>query len=620
MCGILGIFSNKGVQVDKQKVSTLLQHRGPDTNGGYTSPNGKLYFHHYRLSILDLSELANQPMVSSCGKYVIIFNGEIYNYLELRQKLLHFNWKTSGDTELIVELYAHYGEQIIAWLNGMFAFAIYNVETEELVLARDQIGIKPIYYYWDENTFIFSSEIKAIKSILPQKPEVDLTTIPYFLHLGFIPEPHSIYKNIYKFPSASFCKISLRTYKKDKKFIETNSYWKLYKRLKEKRFSNYKKAVSQLEELIIDSIDKQLISDVPIGTFLSGGIDSSLVTAIAGKIKKDTINTFSIGYNEKEYDESYYAENVAYFLKTNHHTIKVTQQDVHELLPNIIKVYDEPFSDTSAYPTMLISKFARQHVKVVLTGEGGDELFLGYGNYIWANRLNNPFVKALHQPFYQLTKFGNNRIKRGGLLLDYGKNSTNIQSHIYSQENYSFAQKELKNYLKISTGNFASVRQSAKIKRNLSHIEQQSLWDINFYLKDDLLIKVDRASMLYSLEARVPLLDYRIVEFAANLQQDFKLRNGISKYILKDVLYKFIPKEYFNRPKKGFAIPLQLWLQKEWRFLIDKYLSKQCIEQYGIFNVEKVEELKQRFFKGEDFLYNRIWVIIVLHWWLEENA
>ncbi len=621
MCGILGIFSKNGLDhLDSSKIDPLLQHRGPDACGKYISPDNKLLLQHYRLSIIDLSEQANQPMFSACGKYVIVFNGEIYNYKELKQKLPHFLWRTQSDTELIIELYSSFGEQVFSWLNGMFAIAIYHIETRELVISRDHIGIKPLFYFWDEQTFIFASEIKAIKALLSHNPTIDLSVIPYFLHLGFIPEPLSIYQNIYKFPSASSSKVSLSDYQKKDKILPTTRFWKLNSSFKEKQISNYSKASNHLEELLFDAVEKQLVSDVPIGTFLSGGIDSSLVTAIAATIKKDSVNTFSIGYDDPGYDESIYAERVAKHLNTNHHNININQEHILELLPKLLSTYDEPFSDTSAYPTMIISKFAKKHVSVALTGEGGDELFFGYGSYNWAKRLNNPLIRTFRHQLYQLTKIGDNRIKRGGLLLNYNTTETNLQSHIFSQENYMFAQQEIRDYLKCNVSDFNLINCSYESERILNKTEKQSLWDINYYLKDDLLVKVDRASMLYSLEARVPLLDYRIVEFASNLKEDFKLRGADTKFILKDVLYKFVPKEFFDRPKKGFSIPLQVWLKKEWKFLIDKYLSKACIECYNLVHYDRVELLKKRFFSGENYLYGRIWVLIVLHWWLEENA
>ena len=375
-----------------------------------------------------------------------------------------------------------------------------------------------------------------------------------------------------------------------------------------------------MKDLLIDSVEKQLISDVPVGSFLSGGIDSSLVTAIASTLKKDKIKTFSIGYDSKKYDESEYALKVAKHLGTEHYAFKLTEDEVEEILSEIIFHYDEPFADASAFPTMIVSKLARQHVTVTLSGDGADELFLGYGMYNWASRLANPVVQAFRKPVFLATQFGNSAYKRGGLLLDY-PSLAHIRSHIFSQEQYFHSEQDLKHLLLDESFNFDRINLDTKTeKRELTPKGKQSFWDINYYLKDDLLVKVDRASMKYSLESRVPYLDHRVVEYAVNIDADLRFHKGISKYILKEILYDYLPREFFDRPKWGFAIPLPHWLKGRFNYLFDKYLNSTIINKYDILTNLYVQDLKDRFLAGEDYLYGRLWTIIILHWWLEENA
>ncbi len=445
-------------------------------------------------------------------------------------------------------------------------------------------------------------------------------SIPEFLHLGFIPEPYTIYKYVSKFPAAHFSIFSLTDIFKPNFTIPVNSYWRLKDAIEPVAVKDFPATKKQLKELLIDSVEKQLISDVPVGTFLSGGIDSSLITAIAAKLKKDKIKTFSIGYDTKKYDESEYALQVAKHLGTEHHAFRLTEDEVEEILSDIIFQYDEPFADSSAYPTMIVSKLARQHVTVTLSGDGADELFLGYGMYKWASRLANPVIQFLRKPVFLATQHADSIIKRGGLLLDYSS-IDHIRSHIFSQEQYLNSEKDLKHLL--LEENFSFDRFNREVdsgKRVLTPKGKQSFWDINYYLKDDLLVKVDRASMRYSLESRVPYLDHRVVEYAVNIDADLRYHKGISKYILKEILYDYLPRELFDRPKWGFALPLPHWMKGRFNYLLDKYLDSTIINNYDILTNLYVQDLKDRFMAGEDYLYGRLWTIILLHWWLEENA
>lgn len=618
MCGIAGYISlnNNFTQQQLKDAAAVMQHRGPDADGFYFSDNNTVGLAHRRLSILDLSTAANQPMWSADGRYCIVFNGEVYNFYDLKQQLKDkgASLKTTSDTEVILELFAQKGPSCFSTMNGMFAFAIYDKKENKVILCRDHVGIKPLFYYADENNFVFASELKVIRSVIGDKLSVNSEAIPYFLHLGFIPEPLTIYNSTYKFPAAHYAEIDLN---KSSIAVSPKPFWHLAEKISADTVINESGAKKQLTDLLYDAVKKQLISDVPIGTFLSGGIDSSLVTAIASKVNgSDRIKTFSIAIDEGKYNESKFARQVAAHLQTDHHEFAVQEKEVMELVDRLIPAYDEPFADSSAFPTMMVSRLARKHVTVALSGDGGDELFHGYGMYQWATRLNKPFTAVAKGPLYAASKLMGSKYQRAGNLYDYNKN---ITTHIFSQEQYYFKENELAALLVNKHFDFTSINEQQKLQRNLSAAERQSFWDFNHYLKDDLLVKVDRASMQYSLESRVPLLDYRLVEFAYNLSPALKIKEGTMKYLLKEVLYDHVPKEIFDRPKWGFAIPLGKWLQTDLKYLLDTYTSPDVIEKYNVVNTEAVKKLKREYQNGKDYLYNRLWLIIVLHWWLEEN-
>jgi asparagine synthase (glutamine-hydrolysing) len=618
MCGIAGGFSNKKLDGQAlQQATDRLSHRGPDASGYYMNDTDRLFLGHRRLSILDLSEGANQPMYTADGRYVMVYNGELYNYTSLSNKLPGFAWKTTGDSEVILELFAAFGTKSFAWLNGMFAIAIYDILEDKLYLCRDQVGIKPLFYYRDDDTLVFGSELKVVvthsKLTGIEKLEINKEAIPYFLHLGFIPEPHTIYQQVYKFPSAHYSVLDCQN--NDLQFYR---FWSAEKHFLTDPVIAEQKALATYQHLLFDVIESQMISDVPLGTFLSGGIDSSLVTAVASKISTQKVKSFSIGFNEPQYDESAYAEDIAAHLGTEHHTFKVSVDDILDLIPSLLEVYDEPYADSSAFPTMLVSRLARKHVTVTLSGDGGDELFQGYGMYAWANRLDQPFNKIMRKPIYHLTQMGSNRYKRAAELFDYPSHKR-LHTHIFSQEQYFFGEKELNSLLIDNSYDFENINKLDVPQNSSNAAEKQAFWDLKYYLKDDLLVKVDRASMQYSLECRVPLLDTRIVELGLNIDYRLKVREGYgTKYLMKKVLYDMVPRKLFERPKKGFAIPLKEWLQGPLAYLIDDFLNEEDVREQAIVSIDYVKDMLHQFRNGKDYLYNRIWLLVVLHWWLKQ--
>jgi len=624
MCGIAGYISlNNTISPEQLKqASLLMKHRGPNADGFYFNEDDTVGLAHRRLSILDLSTAANQPMFSADGRYCIVFNGEIYNFKELQLQLADkgASLKTTSDTEVILELFIQEGTQCFAQMNGMFALAIYDSQDKILTLCRDHVGIKPLFIYQDESTIAFASELKVIKSMLGKRLNINQEAIPYFLHFGFIPQPLTIFNNTAKFPAANYTLVHAGQQSFNKSSIQYTSFWKLEQAIEPETITDESAAKKQLTSLLFDAVEKQMISDVPIGTFLSGGVDSSLVTAIASKISgSHQLNTFSIGIDNGKFNESKYALQVAAHLQTTHHEFKVKENEVLELVDQLIPAFDEPFADSSAFPTMMVSRLAKQHVTVALSGDGGDELFQGYGSYQWAKRLAAPYWQLLKVPVYKGSRLLNSKYQRIGELFAY-PDRRHIISHIFSQEQYYFREQELQQLLVNPSFNFQQINTLPPFKRTLSAAEQQSFWDFNHYLKDDLLVKVDRASMQYSLESRVPLLDYRLVTFAYSLDEQLKVKNGCMKYLLKQVLYDYVPAQIFDRPKWGFSIPLAKWLKTDLKYLLDRYTAPDVINQYNLVNADYVSSLKKQYLNGTDYLYNRLWLIIVLHWWLEENA
>lgn len=609
MCGIAGFLSAKFDRQQLQAMSDCLSHRGPDADGFYYDEATGIGLAHRRLSIIDLSAAANQPFFSADGRYVMIYNGEVYNFKEIAARY-NIKPRTNSDSEIILEAFAKAGVDAFSDFNGMFALAIWDRQTEKLYLLRDRVGVKPLYYWYHDGDLAFGSELKSILK-LPLKKEINHSSVCNFLHIGYIPGEQTIYNNFYKLQPGQYAVM------KDQ-VLEVFSYWQLENEIDPAVMKDAKAAKKTLTHLLQTSVKYCMISDVPLGIFLSGGVDSSLVAAIAQSQSDRPVKTFSIGFEEKKYNESKYAEQVAKHIGSDHHAFTVTEQDALELVDKLTAIYDEPYADSSAIPTMIVSKIAREQVTVALSGDGGDELFMGYGFYTWAKRLNNPFLRMARKPVAKgLYAFGNNRMKRGSKLINY-EDPRHIKSHIFSQEQYFFTRSEIDD-LVTKECTITLNEQIVSRNRKLSAIEQQSFFDIKNYLPEELLVKTDRASMYHSLEVRVPLLDHRLVEFAINLDDSLKMRGSTGKYLLKEVLYDYVPKEVFDRPKWGFAVPLLVWMQNQLKYLFDKYLSKEMIESAGLVRYEAVTALRKKFEGGEEFLYNRLWALILLHKWYCEQ-
>jgi asparagine synthase (glutamine-hydrolysing) len=611
MCGIFGIFTTNNYLSEGviRAYTNTLTHRGPDNGNVFIAEHQKLALGHRRLSIIDLSEYANQPIWSQCKRYVMVYNGEIYNFQTLA-KTINKPLKTHSDTEVLLEGFIQYGIDFFTKLNGMFAFAIYDTQEDTLILVRDRAGIKPLFYYSDGTEFIFASEIKAIQAVKTDL-KIQKELLPYFLHLGYLPQPYTIYKNVFKFPTGNYAVLK-------NSHLSFHTYWKIEHEISNKLITNEQDAINRLDTLINRAVQSQMVSDVPLGIFLSGGIDSSTVAAFAAKNSVKPVKTFSIAFTEADFNESKYAEQVAKHIGSEHYTLTFNKQDVFELFERYHNAYDEPCADSSLLPTMMVSKLARQYVTVALSGDGGDELFLGYGAYKWAKRLQKTWLSIARPVLSHTAKLGKDRHKRIGRLLQY-KNKQHLKSHIFSQEHYFFSETELQKLLINPVYDFSTINQNVfSYERPLDNIEQQSLFDFQYYLKDDLLVKIDRASMQFSLETRVPLLDNEIIRFAWNIPTELKLKGKQNKYILRQVLYRYVPKHIFERPKWGFSVPIREWLTTDLKYWIDTYLSKEMIEKHGIIHYKVAQYWVKTFLKGEKTVFNKVWVMIALHQWLEK--
>jgi asparagine synthase (glutamine-hydrolysing) len=448
---------------------------------------------------------------------------------------------------------------------------------------------------------------------LPIDKSLNKEAIANYLYLGFFPQEQSIFKHIKKLPAGSVGVFH-------KGSFSIKSYWSLASTIVATSIKDEKTAKSRLKELLVESVKGQMLSDVPLGTFLSGGIDSSVVTALAQQLSPKPIKTFSIGFKETKFNEAPYARSVAHYLKTDHHEFILSKEDALEKVDKLLDVYDEPLNDGSAIATMLVSEMARKYVTVTLSGDGGDELFMGYDTGIWAKRLDNPFLKTFRHPLSIALKLtGNKRLHNGSKFLDY-TNTARIKSHVFSQYQYMFSEHALNDILEESRGNLDFDEKTPKTSRQLSKKEEQAFFDFKNYLKDGLLVKVDRASMFYGLETRVPLLDHHIVDFAFNLDETLKYKNGVSKYLLKQVLYDFVPASFFDRPKQGFSIPIEYWLKTDLWYLVEQHLSEESVRSHNICRFEVVESLKKGYLEGTHYDFKRLWGLMLLHKWLNDNS
>ena len=626
MCGICGYVSRREFSEKViQEMSNTMTHRGPDDGGMFQRRLGNrryIALGHRRLSVIDLSSAGHQPMLTRDEKLAIVFNGEIYNFKELRRQLIKkgYAFKSDCDTEVILYLYAEYGVGFLQLLNGMFAMCIVDFEKEELVLVRDRIGKKPLYYYisQDKQTFVFGSELKAVMKFPEFRKEIRTELISSYLINKSFGSPDTVFKNTYKLEPGQYV-----IWKNDNIFY--GRFWdilKQYEQCSQNQLEDYDIAKKKLKQLLLDSISKRMIADVPVGTFLSGGIDSSIVTAYAREASESAIRTFTIGFPTQTENEAEYAKAVAKHLGTKHTEYYISGRELFEQIKDLVCYYDEPFSDSSQIPSMLVSQIARKDVTVILSGDGGDELFCGYDIYDWTLLIQKTdFMSEIGYCIFNLpvTKKMNliNKLPDRAIAM-LGNRDLAVKLQVFNDANEWYTRDMISGDSVSSKYTFeGKIHEIPSIANNWQM--QRMLLDARYYLADEILVKMDRASMRYSLEVRCPLLDYRIIECSFQLPHRFKYRMGNKKKILKDLAYEVIPRNLLDRPKKGFGVPLRKWLQNELYDQLIQYTSSESLRKQGIFVPDKVQELMLRMSKSDYWGYSSVmWGIFVFQMWYQK--
>lgn len=648
MCGLAGFYSispfNKASAIEVLKtMGGAIRHRGPDDSGEWFDDKNNVGFSHRRLSIVDLSPMGHQPMVSPSNRYVIAFNGEIYNHLNMRNKLSlagkGFTWRGHSDTETLLAGFDVWGiKKTIEKTIGMFALAVWDKQEQTLSLIRDRLGEKPLYYGWHGDTFLFGSELKALKAHPAFIKSVNRNALSLLIRHNYIPAPYCIWEHTHKLLPGT-----ILTLKQGSKNLITEAYWSGKKVVEEGEANKFtgtpEQAVSEVETVLCKSVEQQMMADVPLGAFLSGGVDSSLVVALMQSQSLRPVKTFSIGLHDKQYNEAEFAKSVAKHLGTEHTELYVTPQDALDVVPKIADLYDEPFADSSQIPTFLVSQMAKEHVTVALSGDAADELFCGYNRYMMTSSAWNR-IKLLPHPLRALfakiiTSFSPETLN---VLLDP------IKKVFFNGPSVNIGDKAHKTAGVLTSGSIdelykrlvsqwqdptALVRNSIEPLTVLTDrsrkpvcansIESMMAMDMLSYMVDDILVKVDRAAMGVSLETRVPFLDHNVVELAWRLPLDYKLRDGVSKWVLREILYKYVPKSLIERPKMGFGVPLNDWLRGPLKDWASSLLNKERIMREGFFEPELIESLWRAHLKGERNWGERLWTILVFQLWLEEN-
>lgn len=616
MCGICGFVHKKKYDESiLKKMNQEIKYRGPDDEGyfiNYTKENWQIGFAQRRLAILDLSKKGHQPMMSRDKKLVITYNGEIYNFKEIKLKLQNKGYKffSETDTEVILYAYREWGIKCVEQFNGMFAFALFDKERDEIYLVRDRMGVKPLYYYSDSDALVFASELKPILKYPSLKKEIDINSLMLYLSTQYITGDRTIFKNVRKLEPGQILlwknkSYSLSKYWSIENVIVNGNYYK----------GTYEDAKNTLKNILLDSVNLRMISDVPLGAFLSNGVDSSLIVALMKEVSTNPVKTFTVGFEEKEYDEAMYVRKVAKYFGTEHYEVNLKLDDAKELIEFIPLYFDEPMADPSQIATMLISRVAKQNVTVVLSGDAGDELFCGYKHYSEISRLIKyiPMSKVLNtiDEKFSLKKIirllGNRNIDK---LFNLSDTNSILNSNILTY--WDRYQGIVPGTLDLSRYYYASSFLSEPL-------DIAMVRDMLTYLPDDILTKVDRASMSVSLETRAPLLDYRVVEFALGLPLEFKYKTGQTKRILKDILYSYIPKEFISQTKKGFGVPYEKWLSTDFNKITKGLLEKEYLIRQGIFDVDTIKKIIEGFKQHKNPNYAKeIWTIFIFQLWYEK--
>lgn len=643
MCGIAGFITNKLLPREINyaicnSIRSVQDHRGPDNFGIWLSDESNVSLIHNRLSIIDLTETGHQPMFSNSGRYVIVFNGEIYNFQELRKELgkKGVHWRGHSDTEILLAGFEEWGIEVtIRKTVGMFAIALWDKVHQRLTLIRDRAGEKPLYYGRVGDAIMFASELKSFLAHPEFKVELNYDVIAIYLRYGYIPAPYSIYPNISKLQPGSYLQISKKNF--NEPIGSPVKYWSLADGFINQSYKNFSEVseislIDELEKKLKEAVSLQTVADVPLGAFLSGGIDSSTIVALMQRQSSNPIQTFTIGFNEKMFDEAEHARSIAEHLGTDHTELYVSSEDAKNVIPKLPRMFDEPFGDSSAIPTFLVSKLAQTKVTVSLSGDAGDELFGGYSQYMHDALL---WDRISAYPYLLRILAGNTMLLAGEK--DYYSDQTGYIKNAFRNKIYNYGKlltkKDLADFYafqrsiwpnaeKISTsgevlGNI--MKQYIVDNSNNATASSMMFADVNTYLPDDILTKVDRAAMSVSLETRVPMLDHRIMEFAFSLPMKYKIRNGQGKWILRQVLSRYVPDRLVDRPKMGFGVPVDEWLRGSLREWGEDMLNYDKLKRQGVFDAKEIQKVWKQQQAGINGQSSKIWLLLNFQAWLEEH-
>ena len=654
MCGIVGAWVLNGVNAEVlhalvREMRDTLTYRGPDSAGDWLEEPTGLGFGHRRLSILDLSAEGHQPMISPSGRFVISYNGEVYNSVAMRRELepAGFRFRGHSDTEVMLAAIEHWGvEAAVTRFIGMFAFALWDRQARVLSLVRDRLGIKPLYYGWAGRHFVFGSELKALRACPGFDNPINRDALALFLRHNYIPGPYSIYQHIYKLQPGTLLPVtpqlaSNRTNAEDLN-SRSSAYWSARQVAEQgtaNRFTGSpEEAVEQLDVLLRDAVRLRMVADVPLGAFLSGGVDSSTVVALMQAQSARPVKTFSIGFHEDGYDEARHARSVARHLGTEHTELYVTPQEAMAVIPSLPQMFDEPFADSSQIPTFLVSKLARTQVTVSLSGDGGDELFAGYNRYFWGRRLwgkigwiptpaRRFMASALQQgspSFWDGLLEPGMRFFPQPLRVSQPGDKMQRLAEVLTASSADELYRQLVSHWPQPAEVLSAGREPPTVLNDparqawlADYTERMMYMDLVSYLPDDILTKVDRASMAVSLESRVPLLDHRVVEFAWSLPLSLKIRGGQGKWVLRQVLDRYVPRELIERPKMGFGVPIDEWLRGPLRDWAESLLAPERLQREGFFNPEPIRAKWQEHLSGKRRWHYHLWDALMFQSWFE---
>lgn len=628
MCGIAGLVDIK-YQSDLdmlKKMTDVLFHRGPDFGGYFFEGTGssQVGLGNRRLSILDLSSNGYQPM--SFNYLTMVYNGEVYNFKEIRVELekLGYSFNSDSDTEVILKAYYKWGSEAVHRFNGMFAIAIFDSQKKTLTLIRDRAGIKPLYWYHKDGLFMFASELKSFHQHPIFVKELNHDSLALFLQYGYIPQPHSIFKHTHKLQAGHVLELNIKNSQ-----FNIKKYWDVVDCYnKPKLIISEQEALDETERLLKSASEYRMVADVPVGIFLSGGYDSSTVAALLQSERTEKIKTFSIGFFEEKFNEAHHAKKVAKYLGTNHTEYYCSNRDIIDILPKLAEIWDEPLADNSMIPTILVSKLARDQVKVSLSADGGDELFGGYDKYVKAKYYHELFNKLPARNLLAkiLGMISTKKTSLDLLIGDFSYKfnralsimSADSQNQVMQTLQKFFTDNELLDLVRFKTGNIKTDFDNIlHFKNHLGEIDKMMAIDFKTYQPDNILVKIDRATMFVSLEGREPLLDYRLIEYVAQLDPALKINQGNKKYLLKQIAHKYLPKDILDRPKMGFSVPIVELFRNELKHYIEHYLNPELIGKQGLFNVEKITNMKTQYFNGQKHIFEKLWIILVFQMWHE---